>query len=122
MDVSDVQLKVLTLSRQFIATIGTFEATRFFFLQGKAPKKIHTIITETLACFLPGRAKDLEHPCSYVVYTTKRNFISYGSLSTKSLLLKHNVSETVFKNICGSGSNCYDSREALGSKLGRDID
>jgi hypothetical protein len=30
-DVSDVQLKVLTLSRQFIATIGTFEATRFFF-------------------------------------------------------------------------------------------
>ena len=28
-DVSDVQLKVLTLSRQFIATIGTFEATRF---------------------------------------------------------------------------------------------
>ena len=30
MDVSDVQLKVLTLSRQFIATIGTFEATRFF--------------------------------------------------------------------------------------------
>ena len=32
MDVSDVQLKVLTLSRQFIATIGTFEATRFFFV------------------------------------------------------------------------------------------
>ena len=30
MDVSDVQLKVLTLSRQFIAKIGTFEATRFF--------------------------------------------------------------------------------------------
>ena len=31
----------------------------FFFLQGKAPKEIHTILTETLACFLPGRAKDL---------------------------------------------------------------
>jgi len=31
-DVSDVQLKVLTLSRQFIATIGMFEATRFCFL------------------------------------------------------------------------------------------
>ena len=28
-------------------------------LQGKAPKEIHTILTETLACFLPGRAKDL---------------------------------------------------------------
>ena len=31
----------------------------FFFLQGKAPKEIHGILTETLACFLPGRAKDL---------------------------------------------------------------
>jgi len=32
----------------------------FFFLQGKAPKKIHAILTETLDCFLPGRAKDLK--------------------------------------------------------------
>ena len=31
----------------------------FFFLQGKAPKEIHTILTETLARFLPGQAKDL---------------------------------------------------------------
>jgi len=31
----------------------------FFFLQGKARKEIHAILTETLACFLPGRAKDL---------------------------------------------------------------
>jgi len=31
----------------------------FFFLQGKAPKEIRAILTETLACFLPGRAKDL---------------------------------------------------------------
>jgi hypothetical protein len=27
--------------------------------QGKAPKEIHAILTETLSCFLPGRAKDL---------------------------------------------------------------
>jgi len=27
----------------------------FFFLQGKAPKEIHAILTETLACFLRGR-------------------------------------------------------------------
>jgi len=33
-----------------------------FFLQGKAPKEIHAILTETLACFLPGRAKDLSAP------------------------------------------------------------
>ena len=31
----------------------------FFFLQGKAPKEIHAILTETLSYFLPGRAKDL---------------------------------------------------------------
>jgi len=34
-------------------------SSSFFFLQGKAPKEIHAILTETLACFLPGRAKDL---------------------------------------------------------------
>ena len=27
-----------------------------------APKEIHNILTETLACFLPGRAKDLSAP------------------------------------------------------------
>jgi len=31
----------------------------FFLVQGKAPKEIHAILAETLACFLPGRAKDL---------------------------------------------------------------
>jgi len=31
-------------------------------LQGKAPKVIYSILTETLACFLPGRAKDLSAP------------------------------------------------------------
>jgi len=33
-----------------------------FYLQGKAPKEIHAILTETLASFLPGRAKDLSAP------------------------------------------------------------
>ena len=32
---------------------------KLFFLHGRAPKEIHAILTETLACFLPGRAKDL---------------------------------------------------------------
>jgi len=31
-------------------------------LEGKAPKEIHAILTETLACFLPGLAKDLSAP------------------------------------------------------------
>ena len=35
---------------------------KLFFLQGTAPKEIHAILTEILACFLPGRAKDLSAP------------------------------------------------------------
>jgi len=31
-------------------------------LQGKTPKEIHAILTKTLACFLPGGAKDLSAP------------------------------------------------------------
>ena len=34
----------------------------FFSLQGKALKEIYAILTETLACFLPGRVKDLSAP------------------------------------------------------------
>jgi len=40
-------------------TIETQAVIKFFSLQGKAPKEIHAILTETLACFLPGRANDL---------------------------------------------------------------
>jgi hypothetical protein len=32
---------------------------KVFFLQGKAPEEIHAFLTEKLACFSPGRAKDL---------------------------------------------------------------
>ena len=39
--------------------IETRAVIKFLFLQSKAPKEIHAILTETLACFLPGRAKDL---------------------------------------------------------------
>jgi len=37
-------------------------AVKFLFLQGKAPKEIQAILTETLACFLHGRAKDISAP------------------------------------------------------------
>jgi len=37
-------------------------SSSFFLLQGKTPKEIHAILTETLAYFLPGRAKDLAAP------------------------------------------------------------
>ena len=46
-----------------ISTTSRRELSSIFFpLQGKAPKEIHAILTETLACFLPGRAKDLSEP------------------------------------------------------------
>ena len=48
---------------------------KFLFLQGKAPKEIHAILTETLAYFLPGRAKDLSVPLyqSLFVYQLMNN-------------------------------------------------
>jgi len=42
--------------------IETRAAIKFPLPQGKAPKEIHTILTETLACSLPGWAKDLSAP------------------------------------------------------------
>jgi len=45
--------------RYFIRQIETRAVKVSFSLQGKAPKEI---LTETLACFLPGRAKDLSAP------------------------------------------------------------
>ena len=35
---------------------------KIFFLQGKAPKEIQAILTETLSFFFAGRAKDLSAP------------------------------------------------------------
>jgi len=47
--------------------IETRAVIKFFSpLQGKAPKEIHAILTETLACFLSGQAKDLSAPCIYM--------------------------------------------------------
>ena len=42
--------------------IETRTVIKIFFLQGKAPKEIHAILTEELDCFLPGRDNDLSAP------------------------------------------------------------
>ena len=52
---------------------------KFFFLHGKAPKEIHAILTETLACFLSGRAKDLSAP----LYSIKSHFFLFYQLTYK---------------------------------------
>ena len=44
----------------------------FFFLQGKVPKEIDAILTETLPCFPSGRAKDLSAPLYLLVEIINR--------------------------------------------------
>jgi len=58
--------------------IETRAVIKFFPLQGKASKEIHAILTETLAFFLPGRAKDLSAPCiiSYISASSRRELSS----------------------------------------------
>jgi len=67
---------ILTTSRREMSSI-------FFPLQGKAPEEIHAILTETLACFLPGRAKDLyQHPYTILagLYSVKgEGFHDWGT-------------------------------------------
>ena len=50
-----------------ISTTSTRELSSSFFppLQGKAPKEIHAILTETLPSFIPGLAKDLSASLYY---------------------------------------------------------
>ena len=62
-------LKHVREARDF-NNIETRAVIKFFFflpLQGKAPKEMHAILTETLDCFLRGRAKDLSAPLYYVL-------------------------------------------------------
>ena len=53
--------KHVTDERDF-NNIETRAVIKFFFLQGKAPKEIDAILTETLASFIRGRARDLSVP------------------------------------------------------------
>jgi len=49
--------------------INTRAVVKFLFLQDKAPKEIHAILTETLACYFPGRVKDLSAPLYKYIWT-----------------------------------------------------
>ena len=62
--------------------IETRAVIKFFSpLQGKAPKEIHAILTETLACFLPGRAKNLSAPL-YVQNPVDVNILAITSFKS----------------------------------------
>jgi len=52
----------------------------FFFLQGKAPKEIHAILTEILACFFPGRAQNSSAPLHERDFCEKKKTLKPGAL------------------------------------------
>jgi len=60
---SPTRKKTISEACQGCARFQQYRETRavikFLFLQGKAKKEIDAVLTETLACFLPSRAKDL---------------------------------------------------------------
>ena len=66
---------------------------KFFFLQGNTLKEIHAIRTETLACFLPGQAKDLsaplhEFPKAKMCWFPSSACLTYHLVSYKQFLLR----------------------------------
>ena len=70
----------------------------FFFLQGKAPKEIHAILTETLVCFLPGRAKDLSAASMYStsLYLMLKHLELYSRMNCFNIRHHFPLKPTVF--------------------------
>jgi len=61
---------------------------KFFFPPTRAPKEIYAILTETLACVLPGRTKDLSAP----LYTRKylvRKVSVFCPISPNIVIFRH---------------------------------
>ena len=78
---------------------------KFVFLQGKAPKEIHAILTETLACFLPGRAKDLSAPLYTVICgLSGRTILSHIISQTAQEIMRETLVN--FKCVIDSLYNC----------------
>ena len=78
--------------------IETRAFVKFFPLQVEAPKEIHSILTETLACFLLGRAKDLSAPL-YFVLAWWKFYISSCEISSVEHVARARNCKTVSCNI-----------------------
>jgi len=76
----------------------------FFSLQGKVLKEIHAILTEILASFLPGRAKDLSAPLYVTIrihnlqYYTKHRTV-YTMIQNRTRRICKNVIHQTALNI-----------------------
>ena len=66
----------MSLTRAISTTSRRELSSSFFFLQSKAPKEIQAILTETLDCFLLGRAKDLSAPLYFRTSSSVVNWFS----------------------------------------------
>ena len=62
---------------------------KFVFLRDMAPKEIHAILTEILACFLPDRAKDLSAPLYVTSVTSLFIKMFKDALGCKNVVLLH---------------------------------
>jgi len=60
---------------------------KFLFLQGKAPKEIHAVLTETLVCFLPGWAENVSAPLYTSSYYRILQMLSFDITCLLLLLL-----------------------------------
>ena len=69
------KLGSMTGTRAISTTSRRELSSGFFFLQDKAPKEIHAIMTETLACFPPGGTNDLSAPQYLYRETQKRELL-----------------------------------------------
>jgi len=61
----------------------------FFFLQGKAQKEIHAILTETLARFLPSRAKNLSALLYVFIVACYNFFLRIYKEGNKQIIVEH---------------------------------
>jgi len=84
--------------RRDFNNIETRAVIKFIFLQGKASKEIHAILTETLACFLLGWAKDLSallyisHQFTHCLITPSTPFPLYDkSTHTRGVQFYRNI-------------------------------
>jgi len=82
--------------------IETRDVIKFFSLEGKVPKEIHAILTETLVCFLPARAKDLSPPLYYDYFI---RCVSCTAVVWTCFVICGWVYVWVFWRLCG----CFDN-------------
>jgi len=74
---------------RYFNNIETRAVINFLFLKSKAPKEIHAILIETLACFFPGWVRDLLEPLYKIPDTNKIGSTTLKEWITDSRNITH---------------------------------